>query len=94
MVKHAADETEPLLTAEERVARAFDSLTAGRYFTREQSLWLNRIREHLVENLSIDRGDFDSIPILAHAGGWGRANRVFDGRLGALIRDINEVIAA
>ncbi len=94
MVKHAADETEPLLTAEERVARAFDSLTAGRYFTREQSLWLSRIREHLVENLSIDRGDFDSIPILSHAGGWGRANRVFDGRLGELIRDINEVIAA
>lgn len=29
MVKHAAHDREPLLTAQERVARAFDTLTAG-----------------------------------------------------------------
>lgn len=76
MVKHAAKEQEPLLTAEERVARAFESLTAGRTFTPAQQKWLDRIREHLVTNLSIDRGDFDGIPILSGAGaGAGRTRR-------------------
>ena len=40
MVKHAAREQEPLLTAEERVERAFQKLTAGKQFTPEQEQWL------------------------------------------------------
>src|SRR4029078_9738927 len=58
MVKHAADEKQPLLTAPERVANAIEKLTAGREFTPEQQQWLDRIREHLVQNLSIGREDF------------------------------------
>ena len=63
MVKHAAREQEPLLTAQERVGRAFDKLTAGKTFTPAQQQWLDRIRAHLVENLSIDREDFDVSPV-------------------------------
>ena len=33
------------------------------------------------QNLSIDRDDFDDVPVFADRGGWGRANRVFDGEL-------------
>jgi type I restriction enzyme R subunit len=94
MVKHAAREKEPLLTAEERVGRAFDRIAAGRSFTSAQRAWLDRIREHMTVNLSIDQGDFDVTPVLSRPGGWGAANRDFDGKLPNLLRTLNEAIAA
>lgn len=94
MVKHAAKEEEPLLNAAERVERAFTRLTAGRSFTEPQQQWLDRIREHLVQNLSIDRDDFDSIPVLHRLGGWGAANRAFSGQLEPLLVEINAAMAA
>ena len=94
MVKHAADEAQPLYTAEERVDRAFAKVTSGKTFTAEQQQWLERIRQHLVENLSIDREDFDVIPVLEQAGGWARANKTFDGQLSLVLQDINKAIAA
>ena len=60
----------------------------------EQRQWLERIRQHLAENLTIDHEDFEVIPILADAGGWGRANRAFDGNLSELVQTLNEAIAA
>jgi type I restriction enzyme R subunit len=94
MVKHAAKETEPLLTAAERVGKAFDTLTAGKTYTAEQQAWLARIREHLVANLTIDKDDFDTVPVLADFGGWGRANKVFEGKLAELVAALNETLAA
>jgi type I restriction enzyme R subunit len=94
MVKHAAKEQEPLLTAAERVERAFAQIKAGRLFTPEQEQWLGRIREHLIANLSIDEDDFENIPVLQQAGGWGKANRVFRGELKALLRSGNQAVAA
>ena len=94
MVKHAADDDAPLLTAAERVDAAFTRLRDGRTFTPEQDAWLGRIRQHLIANLSIERDDFDNMPILADAGGWGRANKVFGGELAALVETFNEAMAA
>jgi type I restriction enzyme R subunit len=94
MVKHAAREEEPLLTAEERVDRVLDRLSLGANITSEQQQWLERIRAHLIENLSISKSDFDVIPIFSNEGGWGKANRVFGGQLPALIHQWNEAIAA
>ena len=94
MVKHAADEASPLLSAEERVNLAFKRVTAGREFHSHQQPWLERIRAHLVETLSIDEEDFDLFPIFERAGGWGRAVTVFAGRLPELIHQFNEAIAA
>jgi type I restriction enzyme R subunit len=94
MVKHAARDEEPLLTAEERVGRAFDRLTAKDTFTTEQQRWLERIRQHLIANLSIDEDDFENVPILQAAGGWGNANRAFKGKLPVLLKAFNEAIAA
>jgi type I restriction enzyme R subunit len=93
MVKHAARSQEPLFTAEERVRLAFVKVTSGRTFTAEQRKWLDRIRDHLVENLSIDREDFDTIPIFTLSGGWGKANKVFESRLEPLLKEFNEAIA-
>lgn len=94
MVKHAADDSQPLLTAEERIRRAFTNLTAKKSFTVEQQKWLDRIRDHLVSNLSIDPDDFTLMPVFEQAGGWLQANRVFDGKLQDLLIELNEAIAA
>jgi type I restriction enzyme R subunit len=95
MVKHAANETQPLLTASERVGLAFERITRGMEFTSEQEKWLDRIRQVMEENLSIDREDFEYQHALAGAGGWGAARRVFGTeRLDELIHRLNEAIAA
>jgi len=95
MVKHAVDEQVQLLTAAERVDKAFDRVTAGQTFTPDQQKWLDRIRDHLRENLSIERDDFELIPILADVGGWGAARRAFgDRKLDTLLHALNEAIAA
>ncbi len=94
MVKHAAREEEPLCTAEQRIHRVFDKMTVSTTLTPEQQQWLDKIREHLIANLSIRMDDFDSIPIFTNVGGWSKANRVFDGQLPDLIRQWNEAIAA
>jgi type I restriction enzyme R subunit len=94
MVKHAANGGEPLLTATERVERAFTTITAGRQFTPEQQQWIERIRAHLVVSLSIDREDFENVPILLDAGGWKPANKAFAGQLMDLLREMNSAVAA
>jgi len=60
----------------------------------EQQKWLERIRAHLVVSLSIDREDFENVPILLDAGGWKPADRAFEGRLGSLLHEINTALAA
>jgi type I restriction enzyme R subunit len=94
MVKHAARKEEPLLTAAERVERAFAKIMVGRRFTEEQQKWLDRIRAHLVVNLSIERADFTTVPVLFDAGGWMPANGAFGGNLQGLLRELHEAIAA
>jgi type I restriction enzyme R subunit len=94
MVRHAANQQSPLLNAAERVERAFKGIVASDKFTPEQLKWLERIRTHLQENLSIDREDFESQPVFADFGGWGNASKVFQGRLPVLIKQINGAIAA
>jgi type I restriction enzyme, R subunit len=94
MVKHAANEEQPLYTAGERVKLAMAKMIAGKAFTPEQIQWLDRIEAHLVENLTIDKDDFDALPVFTLAGGWGRANRVFEGKLPQVISQLNEAIAS
>ena len=94
MVKHAAREEEPLLSASERASRAFAKLTADKTFTAEQQQWLGRIRVHMMKNLSLSQEDFDAIPIFNRFGGWAKADKVFDGKLSELIREFNEAVAA
>lgn len=94
MVKHAANEEEPLYTPAERVKLAVAKISAGKAFTAEQIQWLDRIEAHLAENLTIDKDDFDAVPVFSLAGGWGRANKVFEGKLPQMIRQLNEAIAS
>jgi type I restriction enzyme R subunit len=93
MVKHAADKQNPLLTAGERVERALRKVTAGKTFSAEQQQWLDLIRAHLVENLSIEEDDFDFFPIFVRVGGMGKARKVFGAALPQLIHSFNRTLA-
>jgi type I restriction enzyme, R subunit len=48
----------------------------------------------LAANLSIDEEDFEYNPALEGAGGWGKANKVFDGNLKELLMELNAALAA
>ncbi len=94
MVKHAAKEQEPILNAEERVARAMKKVTERKSFNEEQQKWLGLIRDHLVKNLTIEEADLDYAPIFERNGGLGKAKKIFDKELASLLVEINEAIAA
>lgn len=94
MVKHAALAAEPIFTAEERVDRALAKVTAGRIYNPEQQQWLGYIRQHLIENLTIDQEDLESAPVFERHGGKGQARKVFSEELAALLDEINFAIAA
>jgi len=94
MVKHAADKQETILNAEERVNRAVTQILDSNSFDEDQKKWLNLIREHLVENLTIDETDFEHLPIFHDRGGKAKAKRVFGSKFEPLIQELNAGIAA
>ncbi|MBD2122886.1 DEAD/DEAH box helicase family protein [Trichocoleus sp. FACHB-262] len=94
MVKRAIAADIPIYTAEERVNRALEAVMANESFTEEQSKWLGYIRQHLIENLSIEIDDFDNAPIFRNRGGERKASKAFQGRLEQLLEFINSAIAA
>ncbi len=93
-VKHAAHETEPLLTAEQRAARAIEIVSEGKDLNDEQRLWLSLIRDHLAVNLTLDADDFETMAVFTNRGGFGRVKRVFGAELPKLIEELNRAIAA
>lgn len=92
MVKHAAKD-EPLLSAKERVDLAIDKVFEEKQLTDKQEQWLELIRRHLVENLTIEPEDFDEMPIFQNLGGnFKRINEDFDNKLMTFIQQINTSI--
>jgi type I restriction enzyme, R subunit len=94
MIKHAANEQEPLLTASERVTKALEKMQASQPFTPEQQKWLSLIGEHLKENLSISEEDLDYQPVFAQRGGLIRARQLFGKDLQPLIDRLNYTLVA
>lgn len=94
MVKHAAKEQEPILSAEERVDRALEKVKEGKLFDEDQINWMGLIREHLVKNLTIEMNDFEYAPIFERQGGQMKARKIFREELESLIEEINYAIAA
>ena len=94
MIKHAAIQEEPVFNVEERVARALDKVTQGKIFSDEQQVWLGYIREHLIQNLTIELDDFNMMPVFSNRGGRGKADKVFGSVLQSLVEDLNYAIAA
>lgn len=94
MIRHAATGGE-LLTAERRVDKALMKVKSDHSFTEEQEKWLNLIRRHLIENLLLEKEDFDVLPIFNRKGAsWITLNKVFAGKLETIIEEINQAVAA
>lgn len=92
MIKHAAKE-EPLISGKERVDLAVAKVTDGKTLTPQQQEWLVLIKKHLIENLTIEPEDFDSMPIFVNYGGsFNRINKDFDNNLMMYINQINSAM--
>ncbi|WP_017292396.1 type I restriction-modification enzyme R subunit C-terminal domain-containing protein [Geminocystis herdmanii] len=93
LIRSAFDHSYPVYTAEERVENAIASVTDGKQFTDEQLEWLGYIKQHLIQNLSIDLDDFEYAPIFELHGGKGKARRMFGTKLENLLKKLNGSIA-
>jgi type I restriction enzyme R subunit len=93
IVHHAADETDPLLSAEERVDKALASVFGERSLTPAQEKWLGLIRRHLVVNLAIERDDFELLEFEQEGATWKRVDGDFGGALAEILVRLNEAVA-
>ena len=94
MVKHAAKQEEPIYSAEERVNIALNKVMMGKDLSEEQQKWMEYIKQHLIENLTIEEDDFEFAPIFARRGGLRKAKVVFGDELTKLLKEINEAVVA
>ena len=62
-------------------------------FSKEQMDWLRMIKDHVVSSYHMDLDDLDYTPFDA-LGGRGRMYQLFGDQMGALIEELNEVLAA
>jgi len=94
MIRNADDDSYILLTAQERVERVIGEMIAAYDFNSEQLQWLAFIKEHLIQNLTLDKQAFNLIPVFERHGGLSRARKVFGPDLDDLITTINLKITA
>jgi type I restriction enzyme, R subunit len=94
MVKHAAQEELPILTAQERVEAVITGIRSRHAFSPEQLQWLGFIQDHLIRNLSLELDDLENQPVFADRGGVTRAQRLFGADLPKLIDELNQALAA
>jgi type I restriction enzyme R subunit len=80
---------DPLIPYAERVRRAIRRILASRHWTEPQRQWLQRIGLQLEHALVAERDLLENEHFKAH-GGFRRLNKIFDGRLEAILGDINE----
>jgi type I restriction enzyme R subunit len=82
---------DPLIPYADRVRAAVTAIQAQRPWTEVQRNWIRRIGDQLALELVVDRAAFDAEPFAA-LGGWQRIDKVFNGELRGVVRDINEHI--
>jgi type I restriction enzyme R subunit len=80
-----------LVPYDDRVDRAVKSILGSRAWTDPQRRWLDRIgqqlqAEFIVDREALDRGQFKT------QGGFTRINKVFDGKLEAVLGDLHEAL--
>ena len=83
---------DPLVPYAERVARAVDRLLARQPWTEVQRKWLRRIGQQLERELVVDREALDREQFREQGGGFDRLNRVFEGRLAAVVGDLQDAV--
>ncbi len=84
---------DPLVAYDVRVDHAVRALERKHAFTVVQKKWLDRIAKSLKSDVVVDREALDSGKF-ASDGGYDRFNKVFDGKLEALLGELSEGIWA
>lgn len=82
---------DPLVPYADRVRAAVAAIQAQRAWTEVQRNWIRRIGDQLTLELVVDRAAFDAEPFAA-LGGWSRIDKLFNGELQNVVRDLNENI--
>ena len=98
LVRFALQQEGELVPHAERVQARYQNWLAqqanhGRTFTDEQRRWLDMMKDHIAASLEIEVDDFDLTPF-TDEGGLARASKVFGKELGAVLKELNEVLAA
>ena len=94
MVKHAAKESEPLLSVDERVDKAIQKVTEGKQLNAEQQKWMEYIKQHLRQNMTLDENDLRDVPVFADRGGLRKFMKVFPENYKSIITEVNTALAA
>ena len=94
MVKHAAKDSEPLLSPDERVNQAIEKVTAGKKLNIDQQKWMEYIKEHLKQNMTLGEEDMKELPVFTDRGGLTKFKKVFAEEYQNIINEINIAIAA
>lgn len=81
----------PLCPYAERVDRAVQRLRKAHKFTDPQSKWLDRIAKQVKLETVVDKAALDTGQFKAE-GGFARLNRVFDGKLEAVLNELAEQV--
>lgn len=74
-----------------RIRQAVEALLRKRAWTDVQRKWIERIGQQIEKQDIIDRSAFEEEPF-ASQGGWSRIDKVFNGELDQVMRDITENI--
>jgi type I restriction enzyme R subunit len=83
---------DPLRPFADRVNAAIARITARHAWSDPQRKWLERIGKAVIQVGVIDQGVLDEGQFKETMGGFARLNKVFDGKLGIILGDINEEI--
>lgn len=81
----------PLFNHDERVAAAFDKLTAAHRFNKMQLDMLEKIKTYMLHESILNTETFEA-PVFKMEGGFARFNKKFGGTLIEIIREINTYI--
>jgi type I restriction enzyme, R subunit len=81
---------DPLVPWADRVKQAMDRITKRGTWTEPQRKWLERIGKAVAQVGVADRAVLDEGQFRVEMGGFTRLNRIFDGRLDAILGDINQ----
>lgn len=82
---------DPLISHEDRIRLAMKKINGMRTWTKMQQQWLERIERQLLKESIIERADFDRGAFRDH-GGFARIDKIFGGRLVAVLADINNAL--
>jgi type I restriction enzyme R subunit len=82
---------DPLVPYDQRVDRALSRILGRHEWSAKQRRWLERIAKQIKANKVVDREALDSGQF-QEAGGFKRLNKTFDGRLEAVLNELNDAL--